>query len=295
MLRIGDKRISFKALQTFEAVGEHLSMSRAAEALSVTQSAVSHQVKKLERELGVVLFRRAGRALALTADGERLHRAVGKTLSGLRHDVENFTEERFNGELHIAAPPTFTTLWLLPRFAEFRKRFAQLRYRFSIMPVPPTRLIRADIVVQFGTQYWPGKRVVPLVDTDYLPVCAPQLLPRRRRFTVADLAAGAIIHDDGGEAWDRWFSEINLGGFKPRDEIFVGNAIDALHMARLGYGFAINDEIVTSNWIASGELVQPLQASVKGFDKFYVVSDHDLAMKPAAKEFESWLRSRITS
>ena len=293
MLRIGDKRISLKALQTFGAAGEHLSMSRAADALSVTQSAVSHQVRNLEKELGTSLFTRAGRSLKLTAEGDRLYRSIRRTLRELENDVQTFAEERFDGELVIAAPPTFMTLWLLPRLPDFRERFPQLRYRFRTMPAPvPSSLPNADIVVQFGTQYWPDKRVSPYADTNYTPFCAPQLLSGRRRFVPADLESEVIIHDDNGEAWARWFSTCGLGGVQPREDIFVDKTIDALHMARMGVGLAVNDQIITSNWVAEGLLIQPFNQVVESYEQFYIVTDHD--MKPAAQEFEAWLRRRIS-
>jgi len=294
MLRLGDKRISLKALQTFEAAGEHLSMSRAAEALSVTQSAVSHQVRKLEEELGTTLFTRSGRNLRLTVEGDRLFRSIRRTFRELRHDVETFTEEFFDGELVIAAPPTFTTLWLLPRLAEFRERFPKLKFRLRTMPVPPPpTLPDADVVVQFGTHNRPDMRVTTFVDTNYTPFCAPQTLQRRSQLSPADLAAETLIHDDNGEAWARWLAAVGLDGLQPADEIHVEKSIDALHLARIGAGFAINDQIITSNWISEGHLIQPFGQAVESYDKFYIVTGHEPDMKPAAREFEAWLRRSI--
>jgi len=291
MLRIGDKRISLKALQTFEAAGECLSMSRAAEALSVTQSAVSHQVKNLEAELGTALFTRTGRSLKLTVDGERLYRSIRRTLGDLRHDVETFTEEFFDGELVIAAPPTFTTLWLLPRLPEFRERFPNLVYRLRTMPVPPPAVLPdADVIVQFGTHNWPNRRVTTFIDTNYTPFCAPQTLQRRSRIRPQDLASETLIHDDNGEAWARWLAAVGLDGLKPADELFVEKSIDALHLARLGAGFAVNDQFVTSSWLSEGQLIQPFDRFVESYDKFYIVTGHEQDMKPAAREFETWLR-----
>lgn len=292
MLRIGEKNISLRALQTFEAVGEHLSMSRAANSLSVTQSAVSHQVRNLEKELGIALFLRAGRTLKLTAEGDRLYRSVSRTLTELRHDIDSFAEEHFDGVLTIAAPPTFTTLWLLPRLPEFQERFPQLRYRLKTMAVPtPATLPDADITIQFGARNWPEMRVTPLVDTNYKPVCAPQLLKGRSRFVPGHLEAETLIHDDNGEAWARWLGAVALGGLVPAEEIFCDKSHDALEMARMGMGFAINDQIITSNWIAEGLLIQPFSQSVESYDQFFVVTDQDV--KPAAQEFESWLRRCI--
>jgi len=291
MLRIGDKRISLKALQTFEAAGEHLSMSRAAEALSVTQSAVSHQVRKLEDELGTTLFKRAGRRLKLTVEGERLYRSIARTLRDLRRDVETLTEEFFDGELVIAAPPTFTTLWLLPRLSEFRERFPNLRYHIRTMPVPPPpALPDADVIVQFGTHNWPKRRVTTFIDTNYTPFCAPQLMQRRTRMRPEDLSGETLIHDDNGEAWARWLAAVGLDGLQPADELFVEKSIDALHLARLGTGFAINDQFITSNWLSEGQLIQPFEELVESYDKFYIVTGHEQDMKPAAREFEAWLR-----
>ena len=295
MLRVGDKNISFQALQAFEAAGEHLSMSRAAEALSVTQSAISHQVRNLEKTLGTALFTRAGRSLKLTGEGDRLYRSVRRTLRDLRQDVESFTEEYFDGELVVAAPPTFTTLWLMPRLPDFRERFPQLRYRFVTMPIPvPTSLPNADVVVQFGTHYWPGKRVSPFVDTNYTPYCAPQLLRGRRRFLPANLESEVLIHDDNGEAWARWLSAAGLGSLQPREEIYVDKTIDALHMAQMGIGLVVNDQIITSNWVDEGRLIQPFNQLVESYDQFYIVTDREQEMKPAALEFEAWLRRRIS-
>lgn len=295
MLRIGDKRISLKALQTFESAAEHLSMSRAAEALAVTQSAISHQVRNLEKALGTPLFRRAGRGLKLTAEGERLYRSVRGALRELQRDLADLAEETFDGELTIAAPPTFTTLWLLPRLPEFRERYPQLKYRLKTMPAPvPAALPDADLIVQFGTHYWPDKRVTPYIDTNYTPFCAPQLLSRRTRFLPADLEAETLIHDDAGEAWARWLSAVGLGGLKPREEIYVDKTIDALHMARMGMGLAVNDQIITSNWVDEGQLIQPFSQLVESYEQFYIVTDHEQDVKPAAQEFEAWLRLCIS-
>jgi len=295
VISIGQKRISFTALQALAAVGEHLSMSRAADDLSITPSAVSHQLRRLEKELGSRLYTRVGRGLKLTPEGERLYVSLRTTLSELKNSIETFAEEHFDGELTIAAPPTFTTLWLLPRLFEFREKFPKLRYRIQTMPVPPVQLPNVDIVVQFGTHYWPGKRVIPLVDTDYTPVCAPQLIEGYRNFRPSDLADAVLIHDDGGEAWDRWLSVANLGGMAAMEEIFVGNSTDAIQLARLGYGFAINDQIVTSNSIAEGELIQPFELVAGSYEQFYVVTDFEKGMKPAVREFEAWLFGRIAA
>lgn len=294
MLRIGTKHVSFRALQTFEAVADHLNMSRAADALSITPSAVSHQLRNLEQELGSRLYTRAGRGLRLTAEGERLYLFLRDTFADLRRHIESITEEHFDGELTIAATPTFTTLWLLPRLGEFRERFPMLQYRLKTMPVPPASLPEADIVIQFGTRYWPDRRVVPLIGTDYSPVCAPQLIQGHRNFKPADLTSEVLIHDDSGEAWDRWLTAVNLGGLKPREDIFVGTSTDAIQSARLGYGLAINDQIVTSNWIEEGALIQPFESVAGGYEQFYIVSDFEQDMKPAAREFEAWLRRRIS-
>ena len=295
-MRIGDKRIPLKALHSFEATGRHLSMSRAADELAVTQSAISHQIRHLEEHLRTSLFDRSKKQLRLTPAGGRLLRVVSHALEEIKLEVLNLDTETLSGELTLAATPTFTTLWLVPRLPELLERFPELDIHLKMMHVPiPSTLPEADLIVQFGRHHWPGKRVLPLVETDYVPVCAPQLLQGLHRLQPKALSQQVLIHEDQGEAWSRWLAAIGLDNLQAKRHVYVDNAIDALELSRLGVGFAITDHIIISKWMEKGDLIQPFTQTIKGYDSYYLLTNPEEQLSSVTREVEIWLRQNIDS
>jgi LysR family glycine cleavage system transcriptional activator len=200
----------------------------------------------------------------------------------------------FTGKLTIAAPPAFSNLWLMPRVSELLKRFPDLELHFEQMPRRiPSVLPAADLVVQFGKHNWPRKRVAPLAVTDYMPVCSPRLLGRTGKISPAMLGGQVLIHDDDGEAWQQWLAFAGVEGVQPIRHIYVATAIDAMDLARNGLGFTVNDQIVTSHWLSTGELVTPFKQVLSAYDSFYVVTAPENKMSDIAREFEIWLRQKV--
>ncbi|MEH6549631.1 MAG: LysR substrate-binding domain-containing protein [Pseudomonadales bacterium] len=293
-MQIGQKRIPLKSLHSFEAAGRHLSMGQAALELSVTQSAISHQVRHLEDQLGVKLFDRSKKQISLTPEGARLFAVVGKALEDIKLGAMSLDEETFAGKFTIAAPPAFTNLWLVPRVGELLDRFPDLELHFESMPRRiPSVLPEADLVVQFGKHNWPRKRIAPLAVTDYKPVCSPRLLSRLGKLSPGMLKDHVLIHDDDGEAWSQWLSVVGKEQLQPKRHMYVATAIDALELARLGVGFAMNDQIITSYWLGTGELIAPFRQGLSAYDSYYIITAHEGQMSNIVGEFETWLRQKI--
>ena len=122
-MKIGDKWLSLNALRAFEATGRHLNMSRAAEELNITQSAVSHQIRQLESTLEIELFIRAARSLRLTPAGTKLLATVQRSFQEIATTILAVSEDLVHGDLRIASVPGFTFLWLAKRLPEFLERF----------------------------------------------------------------------------------------------------------------------------------------------------------------------------
>lgn len=290
-MRIGNKQIPLNTLHVFEATARHLNMGRAALELSVTQSAISHQIRNLESQLEIALFDRKKKQLSLTAAGLRLQATAGKALEDIKLGVMGLDLVAFTGKLTVAAPPAFTNLWLVPRLGELLARFPDLELHFEQMPRRiPSVLPEADLVIQFGKHNWPRRRVMPLVAADYMPVCAPSMLGLSGRVTPAMLAGQVLIHDDDGDAWRQWLEFAGMEGLQPARHLYMSTAIDALELARRGVGFAVNDQIITSHWRGTGELVAPFKPVLPGYDSFFVVTSAEAIMPDSVREFESWLR-----
>ena len=162
------------ALRAFEAGARHLSFTKAAEELFVTQAAVSHQVKLLEQDLGVALFRRMTRKLALTAEGRRLLGPVGAALDAIAEAAGALRAGAGGGTLTLSLTPTFGVRWLAPRLGRFWTAYPEieLRLQHSIHLIDFAR-DEIDAAVRWGSGVWPGLDVVYLMPAGLVPVCSP--------------------------------------------------------------------------------------------------------------------------
>lgn len=289
-MRIGGKRLPLAPLQGFEAAGRHLNMRLAGEELGVTQSAVSHQIRGLEAALCVTLFDRSGRGLALTEDGARLLLAVQQALDGLAATALQLGGDALSGRLSIAAPPAFGAQWLMPRLPGFLEQFPELS--LSVEPLVAGVLPKLDVAVVFNAAQFPGMRVETLVALEMFPVCAPSLARGALPLSPEVLREHTLIHEDGGEIWARWFAASATEQFAPRREVRVPTTRDALELARLGAGFAINDAFMGEQLLGTGELIRPFATSM-AWGSYAVVTP--VEPSPPAAAFERWLRREIAA
>src|SRR6267143_898273 len=214
------------ALRVFEAAARHLSFKEAAQELSITQAAVSHQIKSLEEYLGVELFRRAGRGVQLTEAARACLPKLREGFEALAAAVELIRERAAETELLITAPPVFTARWLFPRLADFAKREPRIELRVfaSSKMVDAGALDSATLVgnldlrddvsgveIHLGAGNYPGYRADHLFDVATIAVASPELArsnPGLRE--PADLAHHVLLHDEAmdlvahGDAWQKW-------------------------------------------------------------------------------------------
>src|SRR2546430_1577682 len=214
------------ALRVFETAARHLSFKEAAQELSITQAAVSHQIKSLEEYLGVELFRRAGRGVQLTEAARACLPKLREGFESLAAAVELIRERAAETELMITAPPVFTARWLFPRLADFAKREPRIELRVfaSSKMVDAGALDSAALVgnldlrddasgveIHLGAGHYPGYRADHLFDVATIAVASPELArthPGLRE--PADLAHHVLLHDEAmdlvthGDAWQKW-------------------------------------------------------------------------------------------
>ena len=170
---------SFTSLHIFAQIAGCLSFKEAAEALHLTQSALSHRIRKLEQELGFQLFVRQTRRIALTPEGERLYREVSRHFASVCHEIEDIRHQALRGTLEVGSTPTFAQHWLVPRLGRFYQRHPDLglqlrskgsRVDFALHP--------ADLWIDYGDGHYPGLDSRLLLDEVLLPVCS-RLMPSR--------------------------------------------------------------------------------------------------------------------
>lgn len=293
-MRIGNRHLPLNTLQGFEAAGRHLNMRLAGEELNITQSAVSHQVRSLETALGKRLFEPNRRRLVLTTEGRRLLATVRAALDEIATTTLQLVEDAYSGTLAVAAPPAFSSQWLVPRLSRFLELFPDLSFDLLITaPAPEAPLPRCDLAIVFNEVRFPGMRVETLVQLEMFAVCAPSLGSADAGISPVNLGQATLIHEDNGAIWARWFAADGVEQVAPRRNIHAGTTLNALALARAGAGFAIDDGFMGGRYLAEGALVRPFGARTFAFGQYALVTHPVERLSPAASAFTDWLRREI--
>ncbi|MFC4278296.1 transcriptional regulator GcvA [Achromobacter aloeverae] len=282
------------SLRAFEAAARHLSFSLAAAELFVTQSAVSHHIQKLEADLGVALFERRTRAVALTPEGEAYYANVHAAFELLRGGTEAIRAQAIGAAtLTVGVLASFATRWLAPRLPAFSAAYPditlQLRPEIALADVPAGAV---DVAIRYGRGRWPATRARRLMAERLFPVCAPSLLaggsrPRRPQ----DLARFPILASYSKNAfeWDCWARHVGLDlGAMQTVQLHDYNIV--VEAALAGQGIAMGRQRLIAGQLETGALVPVLPDAVLDDDRigWWLVSPKGTP-KRAASAFCDWL------
>ncbi|WP_286663200.1 LysR substrate-binding domain-containing protein [Variovorax flavidus] len=279
------------SLRAFESAAAHLSFQRAARELSVTPTAISHQVRGLEEALDQPLFRRLTRQLELTPAGERLFEAVGEGLDRIEAGVRSARARNERRTVTLTTHAAFAAKWVLPRMASFRAACPgiELRLHASDAVVDLAR-DEADLAIRSGTGRWPGLATEALMAEHYAPLCSPLLALRR----VKDLSAHPLIHFDwqvqahAPASWARWFKEAGLTppGRQGKDLSFTDET-HAMLAALAGHGVALLSRTLAADELQSGALLQPF-GPVLETGKYFLAAVNGREREPAIQAVWRW-------
>lgn len=277
------------ALRAFEAAGRTLSFTRAADELAVTQSAVSHQIKALEADIGRPLFRRSTRRLSLTEDGAALLPEVTGAFERLKVAVERLAR-RDDTRLVVSTAPSFAH-WLVPRLGGFRARHPEIDLAISASD----RMVDyhrgdADCGIRYGAGHWPGLHVERYLKEDFFPVCAPALLAKGPPLkTPADLRHYPLLHDEMREDWRRWFLAAGVSGIDLSKGPSFSHSTLVIQAAVGGAGVALGRSSFVADDLGNGRLIKPFDIALKGEWAFYFVSTPAMLARPKVAAFRAWL------
>lgn len=257
-----DRLPPLRAAEALEAVDRLGSLAAAAEALSLTRSAVSHAIRRLEGDLDFALTEPDGRGVRMTARGRLYAAEARRALAILRRAAAE--EAPLSGELRLACPPGFGALWLAERLGGFRALHPEIALQVSAS----RRLGRmtdgaADVEIGFGeaAEMPPGARLLTRVSL--FPVCAPSLLnadPGLRR--ASDLARLTLLHLVTPVDWERWLQASGAEGADPRGGVVLSDMPMVQAAAEAGQGVALGDSLTAASALAAGRLVRPFALSI---------------------------------
>ncbi|WP_417842243.1 transcriptional regulator GcvA [Thalassospira sp.] len=285
---------SLTALQFFEASARHLSFTKAAQELNVTQSAISRQVRSLEEYLGRDLFRRIRQRLKLTPAGDAyaaqvrdlLDRAEAATLQVMAYSGEG-------GMLNVGTLPTFGARWLVPRLGDFRTAWPDIQLNLITQIRPFDFAEEAiDIAIHFGEANWPGCVFHRLMGETLIPVCAPKLLKDNDDLPIArDRIRNCTLlqHATRPTAWQDWLMAAGV----PAVDDLAGPRFEHFHMviqaAVAGLGLALMPEFLVREELDNGRLLAPFDLSIPSHHAYYVVYPEEKESTFAVRAFRDWI------
>lgn len=279
-------QLPLNALRAFEASARHLSFTRAAIELCVTQAAVSHQVKGLEARLGAALFRRLPRGLALTDEGLALLPSVRDSFDKLGDVLARFEGGRVLEVLSVGVVGTFAVGWLLPRLPAFREThpFVDLRI-FTNNNRTDLAGEGLDCAVRFGDGAWHGTEAAPLFAAPMSPLCSPAVAERLSG--PSDLLAETLLRSYRAADWPDWFAAAGLSPPPIRGPVFDSSWV-MVEAALQGAGVALAPPMMFERHLQEGRLIRPFETQVSA-GRYWLTWLKSRAPTPALHAFQTWL------
>ncbi|MBA8876725.1 LysR family transcriptional regulator [Phyllobacterium myrsinacearum] len=283
--------LPLNGLRAFEASARHLSFTRAAIELCVTQAAVSQQVKSLEMRLGVPLFQRLPRGLKITAEGEALLPVVTGSFDHMADTLERIEGGHVRELLFLGAVGTFAVGWLLPRLPDFQRQFPFVDIRLS---TNNNRVDMAaeglDFAIRFGNGAWHGTDATRLFEAPLSPLCVPELAQTLRE--PADLANHTLLRSYRTDEWNTWFSAAGTPATPQLNRAIVfDSSLGMMEAALQGIGVALAPPLMFSRHLVAGAVEQPFQTSIS-LGSYWLTRLQSRSLTPAMAAFAEWIVSQ---
>ena len=284
------------ALRVFDAAARHLSFTRAADELFVTQAAVSHQIKSLEDFLGLKLFRRRNRSLLLTEEGQSYFQDIKEIFSQLTEATRKLQSRSAKGALTVSLLPSFAIQWLVPRLSSFNSAYPGIDVRIQAVDREVDKLADdVDVAIFYGRGNWPGLRVEKLYAEYLLPVCSPLLLTGDKPLkTPEDLAMHTLLHDASRRDWQTYTRQLGLNLNVQQGPIFSHSAM-VLQAAIHGQGIALANNVMAQSEIEAGRLACPFNDVLVSKNAFYLVCHDSQAELGKIAAFRQWILAKAAA
>ena len=294
---------SLDLLRGFESAARHLSFTRAASELFVTQSAISRQIKALEDHLGVQLFRRFNRSLLLTDAGQLLQRTAADVMRRIDETTTRLRDGAGASRLNVTTTVSFASLWLVPRLAQFRKTHPGTDVRISA-DNEMLNLAReqVDVAIRFCEPRAAPAGALRLAGEEIFPVCGLPLLRDRDRplKRPEDLAHHVLLHLDDRKGrwpwlnWAQWFDALKIPEVKPSGELRFSHYDQLIQAAIDGEGVALGRNPLVARLIRKGLLAAPFDRKAVTSREYFIIVAAPAAGRTEVKDFVAWLLDEVS-
>lgn len=278
------------AFQTFVVAGRHLNFTTAAEELSVSPSAVSHQIRILEKYINVKLFVRKNRGLELTNEGRRLHYSLEGPFDQIGRTVQELLSSAQHSSLNIVLRPFLSGTWLAPRLNRFWTKHPglQLNLIHSIYP-PNFSVENVDLAIVWGKGHWPNLATTLLIPGELTPILSRGLVERLGMPEKPDdLQRFVLIHDEDRSCWDSWLRAAGAHGVDCTSNLIFDDTNVRIQAILNGQGVMLGCPRLLREELEAGRLVRPFELSLESYS-YYLVYPENTRLTPKMKLFINWL------
>jgi LysR family glycine cleavage system transcriptional activator len=286
------QRLPLTALRAFEAAARHGSFTRAAEELHVTQGAVSRQVRALEQRIGVALFERNGRRIALSREGRLLASAATDALERLGEALSRVA--RPNSVVTLTMLPSVAACWMAPRMGEFASDHPEVELRLSASRhLVDFQREGIDAAIRYGPGGWTGVEAELLGTETIFPVCSPDYAAALELRGPADLARAVLLHTDVPDGWRDWFAAAGCPEAYTNKGVYLDEDSALLRAAAEGEGMALGRSVLVAADLASGRLVTPFDVVIPATYSYWFVAPTEARQRREVDIVRSWLAARF--
>ena len=291
-------RLPLTALRSFEAAGRHLSFSRAADELFVSQAAISRQIRDLERLLGTSLFSRLHRKVELTEAGDRLLAQVTTSFNDLDRALGEFAAPAAGDVVRLSVDPAVASCWLVSRLDRFHRQHPDIELMIEV----DERIVdfsrrEANLGLRFSRRAtsWPQTEAERLATAVETPMISPALLASGPSLVVPDdVRAHTLLHEENRQCWEDWFRAAGAveQSLPARRGPLLADPMLTRQAALLGHGVALGDLLLMHDTLATGALVTPFAAGVT-VGTYWIAAHRMRDLSPAAHAVAAWIRAEI--
>ena len=286
---------SLNGLKVFEAVARHLSFTKAANELHVTQAAASHQIRKLELQIGVQLFIRQPRKIQLTNEGKILLPVMTKSLDTIADRLLQISADDGFAMLKVRIAPSISAKWLSPRLNDFWRHNPDINLSLFHSNEDVDFVSEdIDVAITYGDGKWSNVESFHLLSLDFFPVCSPALVAGfDHELGEADLAQLSLLHDANYQSWSSWVRSANFSNSDPNRGTIIDDTNVLVQAAIGGQGVAMGSSLTVNEHICSGRLVRLFDHILRPEEGYYVICPKAHLECQNIRLFKNWLLSQV--
>ncbi|WP_285163446.1 LysR substrate-binding domain-containing protein [Shewanella goraebulensis] len=289
---------SLRGLRCFCVAAECLSFKETANRLFLTPSAVSHQIKQLEKTLQQSLFKRQTRAVLLTEAGERFYQQVAPIMVQLSETVNNFTQSTTKLEVSISMPEFFASELFVPQLVGWSTEYPHINLKLDTVKTRAAQTSQTDLSIVLSGSRRNDENCYELFPLRYIPACSPA---RYEQLKSAGLAALSqlplIVHQARPHSWEQWAESVNISSFSPKQVIQLDSMFSVARAAEQGIGIALIPLPISQAWFDNQSLVALYSETLNSHDKYYLLHHGGTQDKhkaaPEVQQLINWILSRF--